>query len=98
MFCAKQMSTLVPNLLLQVNTKLSIISEYDCIFVGAKMSTKKQITSQAIVLFSEISGDWNPIHHTDEDAIVHCAYLKSLVSDMMGTHLSRLGTLVLNSN
>lgn len=98
MFYAKQVSSLVPNLLCPVNTKLSIRSQHSCIFVGAKMSIKKQITSQHIELFSEISGDWNPIHHKDEDAIVHGAYLNSLVSGVMGTHLPGPGTLVLKQS
>lgn len=99
MFCAKQVGVLIPKFFKLVNTKRLISSQHgNNIFVGAKTSVKKYITPKHIELFSELSDDWNPVHHKDEGAIVHGAYLNSLVSGVIGMQLPGPGTLVLKQS
>lgn len=98
MFRNKQVNVLIPKLLELFNTRTLITSHHSNIVVGAKACVKKSITPKHVELFSEISGDWNPVHHKDTDAIVHGAYLNSLVSGVMGTHLPGPGTLVLKQS
>lgn len=72
--------------------------QHSNLFIGAKKSIQKLITSKHVELFSEISGDWNPVHHKDEGAIVHGAFLNSLVSAVIGMQLPGPGTLVLKQS
>lgn len=98
MFRSKQVNVLIPKLLELFNTRTLITSQHGNIVVGTKTCVKKHITPKHIELFSEISGDWNPVHHKDIGAIVHGAYLNSLVSGVMGTQLPGPGTLVLKQS
>lgn len=65
--------------------------------IGDKVSVLKRITRKDLDSFIQVSGDSNPIHVGDaqERAVVHGAYLNSLVSCVMGTKLPGPGTLVI---
>lgn len=61
--------------------------------VGDTATQKTKITKEDIEKFSKLSGDVNPIHF-QEKAIVHGAFLNSLVSAVIGNNLPGPGTLV----
>lgn len=63
--------------------------------VGAFASTKKTISAEDVKLFSEITGDWNLLHHQNENSFVHGALLNGLVSGVIGTQLPGPGTILL---
>lgn len=56
----------------------------------------RTITVEDVVNFSKLSGDTNPIHssHSSENAIVHGAFLNSIVSGVIGTKLPGPGCIV----
>lgn len=63
---------------------------------GEQATLTKKVTAQDIQKFIDLSGDSNPVHsgaHTQR-ALIHGAYLNSLVSCVMGTQLPGSGTLV----
>jgi len=64
--------------------------------IGEKATLSKRITADDIKKFIDVSGDFNPVHSASEAkrALVHGAYLNSLVSCVMGTKLPGPGTLV----
>ncbi|XP_075213043.1 hydroxyacyl-thioester dehydratase type 2, mitochondrial-like [Lycorma delicatula] len=61
--------------------------------VGDKVEVDKTITDRDLDVFTEISGDVNPLH-INEPKIFHGAYLNMLVSYVMGTRLPGPGSLV----
>lgn len=73
-----------------LSTKVSHIA------VGDSATMTKKITSLDVQKFTELSGDSNPVHTSQHQqrAIVHGAYLNSLVSCLMGTQLPGAGSLV----
>ncbi|KAK9869506.1 hypothetical protein WA026_003259 [Henosepilachna vigintioctopunctata] len=74
-----------------INSNLKIFQ------VGDKVSRKRIVTMKDIEEFSKISGDNNIVHSRSDSgkAIVHGAFLNSLVSSVIGTELPGHGTLVL---
>lgn len=64
--------------------------------VGQEASLRKKISRQDIEKFIDVSGDANAVHSAvgSQRALVHGAYLNSLVSCVMGTKLPGSGTLV----
>lgn len=99
MFCGKRVNLLVPKLLKLVNKTSGFSNKHsNIIVVGAKTSVRRLITPKHIELFSEISADWNPVHHKHDGSIVHGAYLNSLVSGVIGMRLPGPGTLVLKQS
>lgn len=66
--------------------------------VGDTVRVLRKITASDIRKFVELSGDTNPIHSTagSERAIVHGAFLNSLVSGVIGTQLPGPGTVVVH--
>lgn len=63
---------------------------------GEQAILTKKITASDIQKFIDLSGDSNPVHsgNIGQRALVHGAYLNSLVSCVMGTKLPGPGTLV----
>lgn len=51
-------------------------------------------------MFSELTGDHNPIHKTthNPEAIVHGAYLNGIVAGIIGTKFPGPGTIVVEQN
>lgn len=72
-------------------TKTSKIS------INDEITVSKEITKEEVEKFSVISGDTNIIHSVahQETAIVHGAYLNSLVSGVIGTKLPGHGSIVI---
>ncbi|XP_076256084.1 hydroxyacyl-thioester dehydratase type 2, mitochondrial-like [Rhynchophorus ferrugineus] len=64
--------------------------------VGDQATLTKRISAKDVNTFMKLSGDSNPIHSSvgDQNAVVHGAYLNSLVSCIIGTKLPGAGTLV----
>lgn len=69
---------------------------FKCLKVGDEAVLVKKISAQDVQKFAELSGDSNPVHSETQGqrALVHGAYLNSLVSCVMGTKLPGPGTLV----
>jgi acyl dehydratase len=67
---------------------------------GDFVKTTKLITQHDLERFSEITGDFNPIHQkqveVEENAIVHGAYLNAIVAGILGTQLPGHGTIVIS--
>lgn len=63
---------------------------------GDEITVSKTITEEAVYDFSILSGDTNPVHSRDNQglAIVHGAFLNSIVSSVIGTKLPGSGALV----
>lgn len=63
---------------------------------GDSVSVERKITQKDIKEFSELSGDFNPVHFDSEHQkpVVHGALLNSIVSGVIGTKLPGPGTLV----
>ncbi|KAK9731861.1 MaoC like domain [Popillia japonica] len=68
--------------------------------VGDCISIQRKITEDDLKRFAELSGDMNPVHFSSNsnEAIVHGAFLNSLVSGVIGTKLPGPGTLVVSQN
>lgn len=66
--------------------------------VGDSVTVVKKITEEDVLKFSQVSGDTNPIHFNQGNAIVHGALLNGLVSGVIGTKLPGPGTLVISQN
>lgn len=64
-------------------------------FTPISTSVTKKITKNDVENFAKISGDTNPVHF-GENAIVHGAFLNSLVSAVIGTKLPGPGTIVVS--
>uniref|UniRef100_A0A1B6FJI6 MaoC-like domain-containing protein n=1 Tax=Cuerna arida TaxID=1464854 RepID=A0A1B6FJI6_9HEMI len=62
--------------------------------VGSTAFLERKITQEDVKLFSELSGDWNPVHHRSDKPVVHGALLNGLVSGLIGTKLPGPGTLL----
>lgn len=64
---------------------------------GEQVTVSRTITKQDVEKFTELSGDTNLIHDTDKqkNAVVHGAFLNSLVSCVIGTKLPGPGCLVI---
>lgn len=65
---------------------------------GDVVKITRTITQKDLDNFSEVSGDHNPIHKSGQDrpAIVHGAFLNSIVSGVIGTRLPGPGTEVIS--
>lgn len=64
------------------------------LIVGASTSLQKKISQEDVRVFSELTGDWNTIHHLKDHPVVHGALLNGLVSGLIGTELPGPGTLL----
>ncbi|XP_054267101.1 hydroxyacyl-thioester dehydratase type 2, mitochondrial [Macrosteles quadrilineatus] len=62
--------------------------------VGSTASVEKTISQKDVTLFSELSGDWNPVHHRKDNPVVHGALLNGFVSGVIGSKLPGPGTLL----
>lgn len=64
--------------------------------MGNQITVSRTITKEDVDNFSILSKDTNTIHVTDipEEAVVHGAFLNSIVSGVMGTKLPGPGCLV----
>lgn len=62
--------------------------------IGDTATMKRKISKRDIEKFIELSGDANPIHSQKDQALVHGAFLNSLVSAVIGNELPGPGTLV----
>lgn len=68
--------------------------------VGDSVTVVRTVTEDDLTEFGRLTGDTNPIHfsnHTNK-AIVHGAFLNSIVSGVIGTELPGPGTLVVSQN
>lgn len=68
--------------------------------IGDCATVIKTITEKDLVEFGRLSGDINPIHFPSDKskAVVHGAFLNSLVSGVIGTKLPGPGTVVVSQN
>lgn len=69
--------------------------------IGDVVKETRIITQQDLDLFSNLTGDHNPIHKnnkTNEKPIVHGAFLNSIVAGIIGTKLPGPGTIVISQN
>lgn len=73
---------------------LSKVKKYK---VGDVATMKRKIQGEDVEKFITLSGDSNPVH-SQEKAVVHGAFLNSLVSAVIGTQLPGPGTLVVAQN
>ncbi|KAJ8944893.1 hypothetical protein NQ314_009349 [Rhamnusium bicolor] len=64
----------------------SVLSKLTTYVVGDQVTISRKITKEEVEEFTRISGDTNPIH-TGDKAIVHGAFLNSIVSGVIGTKL-----------
>lgn len=60
---------------------------------GSRVTHIKKITSKDIQTFSELTGDFNPVH-SGEHGVVHGVLLNGFVSAVLGTRLPGPGYLV----
>lgn len=72
----------------------NILSKSKKFITGDEVSVSKTITHEDVDSFSKLSGDTNPIHLKNKEAVVHGAFLNSLVSGVIGTRLPGPGALV----
>lgn len=78
----------------------------DEMVVGLAQETSMEITSEAIMTFAELSGDFNPIHVDEEFAaaspfgqrIAHGALSASLISAVLGNSLPGPGSIFVELN
>ena len=63
--------------------------------IGDNVSVVRKVTKEDVMEFAKLSSDTNPIHFSDEKAVVHGAFLNGLVSGVIGTRLPGPGTLVI---
>ena len=71
------------------------VRTFESLKIGDSASLEHHITEQDIALFSELSGDYNPLHVDDSYAskagfrkrVVHGFFLGSLVSQLIGMQL-----------
>ena len=79
---------------------------FDDLRVGMHETYSRQITSEDVVAFAEVSGDRNPIHLSDEFAaktpfktrIAHGIYTASLISAVIGTRLPGPGAIYMTQS
>lgn len=71
----------------------NVLSKFKTYKVGDQVTVTRKITKEDVEDFKRISGDTNPIH-SSEDAIVHGAFLNSIVSGVIGTKLPGPGAMV----
>lgn len=72
--------------------------------VGMRETYRREVTSEDVVTFAEVSGDRNPIHLSDEFAaatpfrtrIAHGVYTASLISAVIGTRLPGPGAIYIS--
>lgn len=73
----------------------NVISKLKSIKIGEEVTISRQITKEDLEKFTLVSGDTNPIHSIHgENAVVHGAFLNSIVSSVIGTKLPGPGTIV----
>lgn len=74
----------------------NVISKIKKYTVGDEVRISRRITKEDLDDFTKLSGDTNPIHQAEglETALVHGAFLNSLVSAVIGTRLPGPGTMV----
>lgn len=65
---------------------------------GDSIKVTRRITQKEVDKFSELTGDHNPIHKTGQGqpAIVHGAFLNSIVASYIGTQMPGPGTEVIS--
>lgn len=68
--------------------------------VGDFYEITKYLTQSDLDKFSELSGDFNPIHTAldNRKPIVHGAFLNSIMSGIIGTKIPGPGTIVVQQN
>jgi acyl dehydratase len=74
--------------------------------VGMRASRTRQVTSEDIDLFAQVSGDNNPVHLDDDYAtdtqfgkrIAHGMYTVSIISAILGNDLPGRGTIYLGQD
>lgn len=75
-------------------------------FVGQKAELSKQFTEKNVNDFSELIGDYNPIHLNEEYAkttifrsrIIHGTFYSGLIGTVLAMKLPGAGTILLNEN
>lgn len=78
--------------------------KYSDLYIGQLSKSSKKITSEDVLKFAELSGDFNPIHTHEEFAaksifknrIVHGMLVASFISKVIATDLPGPGTIYLN--
>lgn len=65
---------------------------------GDEIIVFKTITTDDILNFAKLTGDYNPIHVDAPQKLVHGALLNGLVSGVIGTKLPGPGTIVVQQN
>ncbi|CAO1417443.1 unnamed protein product, partial [Diamesa tonsa] len=67
---------------------------------GDFIKETRTITQKDLDVFSELTGDYNPIHKTsnNSEAIVHGAYLNGIVAGIIGTKFPGPGSIVVEQN
>jgi acyl dehydratase len=81
--------------LLQILPKKFPIRLMSTLEIGQKASLTRKITQEDVDKFSSLSGDTNAIH-AGPKAVVHGAFLNSLVSCVMGTKMPGPGSMVVS--
>lgn len=74
--------------------------------IGMRETYSRQVTSEDVIAFAEVSGDRNPIHLSDEFAaktpfktrIAHGIYTASLISAVIGTRLPGPGAIYMTQS
>lgn len=79
-----------------LRTFSNVLSKFKTYKIGDKVTVARKITKEDVEDFRRISGDTNPIHSTEsmEKAVVHGAFLNSIVSSVIGTKLPGPGAMV----
>lgn len=72
----------------------NVLSKLKHYKVGDVATIKREISREDIEKFVQLSGDANPVH-LQEKAVVHGAFLNSLVSAVIGNQLPGPGTFVI---
>lgn len=65
---------------------------------GDEIIVIKTITTDDVLNFAKLTGDYNPIHVDASKKLVHGAFLNGLVSGVIGTKLPGPGTIVVQQN
>lgn len=76
------------------------------IYIGQKFSLNKLVTNEDVLMFSEVTGDKNPLHLDDEYAkttmfgerIAHGMISAGIISGAIGMHLPGQGTTYLSQD
>lgn len=92
--------------LLELEKQLTRDEAQDCFYIGQEKEEEKVFTADDVALFSQISGDKNPLH-LDEAyakkgrfgaAIVHGILVSGLISKIIATELPGEGSIYLEQN